>query len=165
MIICGTGHRPDKLGGYGPDVTNSLITVARDWLIAYTPELVISGGALGWDQALAWAAYYTKTPFTLALPFPRFECKWPKASQDNLENLVAHAHKVKYVCEEGYAPWKMQVRNKWMVDNSDQVLALWNGTDGGTANCIRYARSINKPIINIWEAYERIREQGQEQAV
>lgn len=153
MIICGTGHRPDKLGGYGVDAKNNLLTLARDWLTAYTPESVISGGALGWDQALAWAAYYTKIPFTLALPFDGFWSKWPKTSQDELENLVAFADRVVYVCDPGYAPWKMQDRNKWMVDNCDTVLALWNGSEGGTANCIKYAERVGKPLINLWESY------------
>ena len=60
---------------------------------------------------------------------------------------------VVFVSEPGYAAWKMQVRNKWMVDNSDLVLALWNGTDGGTANCVRYAEKVGKPITNLWERW------------
>lgn len=155
MIICGTGHRPDKLGGYGDTVVEQIINVACDGLgdIKGDVTRVISGGALGWDQALAEAALRLNLPLTLALPFPGFWSKWPKRSQDNLEYMVSRADKVVYVCEEGYAPWKMQERNKWMVDNSDSVLALWNGTDGGTANCVRYAEKVGKPIVNLWEMY------------
>lgn len=153
MIICGTGHRPDKLGGYGKDVEDRLVTLARDWLIMYSPKKVISGGALGWDQALAWAAYFTNIEYVLALPFPGFEDRWPKSSKAKLHALMHDAHDVHFVCEEGYAGWKMQKRNVWMVDNSDQVLALWNGTSGGTGNCVAYANKKNKPIINLWEAY------------
>jgi uncharacterized phage-like protein YoqJ len=36
-------------------------------------------------------------------------------------------------------PWVYEVRNRWMVDNSDKVLAWWDGTSGGTKNCIDYA--------------------------
>lgn len=157
MIICGTGHRPDKLGGYGPEVMTVLIGLAKDWLTAYKPDSIISGGALGWDQALAWAAHYTYIPFTLALPFSDFWSKWPAKSQDELELLVSLADKVVYVCEEGYAPYKMQKRNEWMVDNSDGVLALWNGSSGGTGNCIKYAMKVGKPINNLWEQYENLR--------
>lgn len=28
-----------------------------------------------------------------------------------------------------------------MVDNSDIVCAVWDGTPGGTANCIKYCKS------------------------
>jgi uncharacterized phage-like protein YoqJ len=153
MIICGTGHRPDKLGGYSVEVEDKLMLLARDWIIAYKPELVISGGALGWDQALAWAAHYTNTSYTMALPFKGFECKWPQASMNKLHDLMRNASNVYYVCDDGYAPWKMQERNEWMVDHAEQVLALWNGTSGGTANCIKYAEKVGKPIINLWDTW------------
>lgn len=155
MIVAGTGHRPDKLGGYGEDVFEKLTTVACDGLGSMKGDVnkVISGGALGWDQALAEAALRLNLSLTMALPFAGFWSKWPKRSQDYLELLVSRADKVVYVCEEGYAPWKMQERNKWMVDNCTHVLALWNGTDGGTANCVRYAEKVGKPIINVWDNY------------
>lgn len=154
MIICGTGHRPDKLGGYGKEVTAKLILLASDWLIAHQPDEVISGGALGWDQALAWAAHCAYIPFTLALPFPGFENRWPQSSKDDLYVLADLANKVIYVKDGPYAGWKMQARNEWMVDNSTHVLALWNGTSGGTANCIAYAKKVGKPIVNLWREYE-----------
>jgi len=47
----------------------------------------------------------------------------------------------------------MQTRNIWMVDNCDLVLALWDGSDGGTGNCIKYANKIGKPIVNLWDKY------------
>lgn len=155
MVISGTGHRPDKLGGYGKEAHDRLVTIACTGLGDVKGDVtrVISGGALGWDQALAEAALRLGLPLTLALPFAGFWSKWPKASQDYLELLVSRADKVVYVCEGDYAPWKMQERNKWMVDNSDTVLALWNGTDGGTANCVKYATKVGKPIVNLWEIY------------
>lgn len=154
MITCGTGHRPDKLGGYGDDVGNRLVKLAYQWLLERRPERVVSGMALGWDQALAWASIDAGIPFTAAVPFEGMERKWPSLSRENFASLLKLADKIEIVCDGGYAPWKMQERNKWMVDNSDSVLALWNGTDGGTANCVRYAEKVGKPIINLWEMYE-----------
>ena len=153
MIVAGTGHRPDKLGGYGNEVRNRLVSVARDWLESEEVEKVISGGALGWDQALAEAAQELTLPVTMAIPFRGFEARWPQTSVQFLHSLCNKAKEVVYICEEGYAPWKMQVRNVWMVDNCDVVLALWNGTSGGTANCVAYAEKVGKPIINLWEKY------------
>ena len=154
MIVSGTGHRPDKLGGYSKEVHNRLTTLACAGLgdIKGTVTKVVSGGALGWDQALAEAALRLDIPLVMALPFEGFECKWPKESQEFLHSLMNPAEVV-FVSEPGYAAWKMQVRNKWMVDNSDLVLALWNGTDGGTANCVRYAEKVGKPITNLWERW------------
>jgi len=152
--VCGTGHRPDKLGGYGYDVHKNLIAVADQWLRENAPDRVISGGALGWDQALAHAARRLGIPYIMALPFNGFESRWPQTSVQYLSSLCDGATRVVYVCDPGYAPWKMQKRNEWMVQNARQVLALWNGTDGGTANCVRYAESVGKPVINLWNKYK-----------
>ena len=42
-----------------------------------------------------------------------------------------------------------------MVDNADVILALWNGTGGGTGNCIGYAEKQGKRIINLWDSFSR----------
>jgi uncharacterized phage-like protein YoqJ len=154
MIICGTGHRPDKLGGYSPEVFENLKTLAHMYLCVATDlERVVSGGALGWDQALAATSLDLNIPTTLALPFPGFEDRWPEESKSKLHALMHRADKVVFVKEGPYAGWKMQARNEWMVNNSDKVLALWNGTEGGTANCVRYAKKVGKPIINLWDTW------------
>lgn len=154
-VVCGTGHRPDKLGGYDDDTHMRLVRLAYGH-IAEDPEcrFVISGGALGWDQALARAAYTAGIRFAMYLPFEGFDIKWPKDSRGYLEWLCKCADEVKYICEPGYNPYKMQLRNEAMVNDADVVLALWNGTTGGTANCLRYAEKVSKPIVNLWNKYE-----------
>ena len=49
----------------------------------------------------------------------------------------------------------MQLRNEAMVNDCDLLLALWNGTSGGTANCIRYANSVKREIRNLWSDYAK----------
>lgn len=154
MIICGTGHRPDKLGGYSKEVHDKLVLVARDAIKELKPSRVISGMALGWDQALMEAAQRLAYPTTAAIPFKGQERAWPRLSQLKYQELLDGAMDIVYVCEEGYAPWKMQKRNEWMVDNSHLVLALWDGSSGGTLNCIRYADKMGKKILNVWEKYD-----------
>jgi len=43
----------------------------------------------------------------------------------------------------------MQKRNDWMVDNSDAVIAIWNGAPGGTANTVEYARKSGRSALAI----------------
>ena len=44
----------------------------------------------------------------------------------------------------------MQKRNKYMVDQSDLVIAVWDGKKvGGTWNTIKYAKSKEKQVIYI----------------
>ena len=49
-------------------------------------------------------------------------------------------YKIKGLEQDIYHPAKMQKRNEFMVDNCDILIALWNGTSGGTKNCINYAK-------------------------
>src|SRR6478752_3152397 len=44
-------------------------------------------------------------------------------------------------------PWVYQARNKWMVDHCDMVVAYFDGSSGGTNNCINYAISRDVPIV------------------
>lgn len=157
MIICGTGHRPDKLGGYSFEVYSRVVDVAKEWMEKNLSSnaLVISGGALGWDQALADAAFALELDVSLYLPFPGFEDRWPSSSRKTLYNQIYQCRSYQFISEGPYAGYKMQLRNEAMVNASDLVLALWNGTSGGTANCIAYANKVGKPIVNLWDRYEQ----------
>lgn len=153
MIICGTGHRPDKLGGYSEENRKKLVEFADRMIIKYEPTLLISGMALGWDQALAEAAARLTLRFHAYVPFPGMHQRWPKESQHLFHALMHSADKIVTCSEEPYAAWKMQVRNERMVNDSDRVLALWNGTTGGTSNCVGYANKVGKPVINVWDEW------------
>lgn len=153
LIASATGHRPNKLGGYGEDVQKRLFYLACDFLKINSPMKVISGMALGWDMAWARAAIYLGIPVIAAVPFYGQEAMWPEESQKKYKDTLNKCKDVIYVCDKGYAAWKMQVRNEYMVDHSDIVIALWNGTNGGTGNCVKYAEKQNKQIINLWSKY------------
>ena len=155
MIVAGTGHRPDKLGGYGASTVRRLTLFARFVLEGVGPDGVISGMALGWDMALAEAALDLGIPLLAALPFRGQEARWPEASQARYRGLLARASRIEIVCEGGYSAWKMQARNEWMVDHCDLLLALWDGSSGGTANCVRYARRVERPRLDLWPLYEK----------
>jgi uncharacterized phage-like protein YoqJ len=153
MVINGSGHRPNKLGGYEVDTNERLIALARQELIAWQPSRVISGMALGFDQALTQAAIDLSIPFDAAVPFPGQEQYWPFGAQRYYSDLLKKAATVNII-SEAYSREAMQLRNVWMVDRSNRVLALWNGTPGGTADCLAYARSIGRPITNVWPKWE-----------
>lgn len=42
----------------------------------------------------------------------------------------------------------MQRRNEFMVDNADMVLAYHDGSEGGTKNCVDYAKSQGAVVVN-----------------
>lgn len=155
MIIAGTGHRPPKLGGYGFEATQHVIRVAEIALDGHRPDVVISGMALGWDQALAEAAIKLNIELHAYIPFLTQSARWPQVSQDRYLELLDAAKVVKDCSNGGlYSASAMQLRNEAMVDDCDLVLALWDGQpSGGTFNCIQYAEKIGRTIDNCWEDY------------
>ena len=152
MIISFTGHRPDKLGGYKlPNPTyNYVCKEIEKTLLSLKPEKVISGMALGIDQWAAFICVKNKIPFTAAIPFEGQESAWPFKSQETYRILLSKATDKVIVSPGGYSAQKMQIRNEWMVNNSDILIAVYNGDKaGGTANCVKYAEGLNKKIIYI----------------
>lgn len=154
MVLSATGHRPDKLGGYSNKVLSNLIDTAVAGITKLNPDKIISGMALGWDTAVAIAAIKLKIPLIAAVPFKGQERVWTPTSKE-LYYKILHKAEVVYVCDGGYAPWKLQKRNEYMINNSTTTLALWNGTSGGTGNCIKYATSKSHNIINMWDYYNK----------
>jgi uncharacterized phage-like protein YoqJ len=174
--ICFTGHRPNKLGGYdwsskkNQNIMFELYVKIETLLKDNLNEnfRFICGGALGIDQMAFDICYKTKRftcpelqiELVLAMPFKNQDNNWIQESKDKLKSQRERADKVvlvdtldKYKCNKvpvgEYHTEKMQLRNEFMVNNSDIVIAVWDGTNGGTANCVKYAQVENKEIIII----------------
>lgn len=151
MILAITGHRPPKIGGYDPTAPLRVAVRAaiRKHLLEFKPEKGISGMALGVDQDFAEECHALDIPFVAAVPFKGQEGAWPEAARAHYDYLLGLAETVVVVRGGGFAAWKMQERNKWMVDRCSHLLAVWDGSSGGTANCVEYAKSQSKPITRI----------------
>jgi uncharacterized phage-like protein YoqJ len=152
MIISCTGHRPNKLP-YGYDYPSLFSQWLQDKFISIfkdkKPKKIISGMALGVDTIFAITAIEQNIPLLAAIPFLGQEKIWPKKSQIVYNNLLSKAKEKIIVSDGAYSAQKMQIRNEWMVDNSDILVAVFNGSKGGTANCYSYAFSKKKEIILI----------------
>lgn len=153
MIIAGTGHRPDKLGGYDPHTTKRVLEFATQVLQYHQPSTVITGMAQGWDMAMAQAAVNLGIPFHAYVPFHGQEQVWPSATRLYYKALLRLAQHVIVVTDGGYSKAAMQARNQRMVDDCDLLLALWNGSKGGTENCLLYAMLTGRPYINYWPQF------------
>jgi uncharacterized phage-like protein YoqJ len=153
---CFTGHRPAKLGGYDP---NALLRVAvreeLTWKIWAAYKLgyrnFISGFAQGLDQEAAELIIRLrgKQPgvrLVAAIPFEGQQRLWNPLDQDYWRHLLSQADKVEYVCDPGFAGWKMHARNEYMVDMSSLVIAAYDGSPGGTKNCLNYARRHGREV-------------------
>jgi uncharacterized phage-like protein YoqJ len=149
VILGVTGHRPDKLGGYSVAAHTARVQVAKDALLELKPTNVLTGMALGWDQAVAEACVALHLPFTAVVPFRGQESVWPMFTQKRYHDLMRAAVDVHVVSTGSYAPWKLMVRNGWIVDRSDAMLACYDGSGkGGTAQCLSLAFRKGIPVHN-----------------
>ena len=44
------------------------------------------------------------------------------------------------------AALRMQARNQWMVDHCQLLIAVFDGSPGGTKNCVDYALRVRREI-------------------
>lgn len=160
-----TGHRPDKLpdkaSGYHHAEQEKVVAYAKAVLAYLHPKTVLTGMALGWDTAVAQACAELSIPFVACVPFEGQESKWSEPLRKRYRELLAKAVAVVVVSPGGYDPKKMHARNAYMVDRSVAVLALWNGTPGGTAGCVEYAKKKGRAVVNAWDGYVAFRETGE----
>lgn len=150
-VLAITGHRlGPKLGGYTANPLGLAVQRAlRVEIERIAPTKLISGMALGVDQWAAWTAVKLGVPFVAAVPFQGFDRKWTSSQRASFTDLIHHAQHVEVVCAPSYVPGKYQIRNEWMVDHCDLLLAVWDGSDSGTANCLRYAEKVGRPVKRI----------------
>lgn len=150
MNLTVTGHRPPKIGGFSMSPLRKKVRKAiSEKLRELKPDYGITGMALGVDQDFAEICIQLGIPFIAAVPFSGQETAWPKESQETFHKLLKLAHHVEIVSPGGYAAWKMQKRNEWMCHQSHEILAVWDGSDGGTANCVKFAEKLGRPIHRI----------------
>ena len=148
MILAVTGHRPQKLGGFRTPNPYQVHVVGllKTALLTYQPSLLITGMALGVDQ---WAAELCLTlgiPFFAAIPFHGQEGTWPPKAQATYQWLLSRAAGVHVVCPGDYSPAKMHARNDWMVQRCQILVAVWDGSEGGTSACVAKAKERGVPI-------------------
>lgn len=163
MVYAITGHRPDKINGYSDEAAQSLIDFAHHIIPSKIPladaEAFYIGMAQGWDQAVAQFCIDSGIPFHAAIPFPNQDSLWPYPARVHYRNLMKHAATSKIVSPGQYSAEKMQLRNQWMVDQivrwKGKVIAFWDGTPGGTANCVQYAERMKVEVINVYQDYWR----------
>lgn len=155
---CFTGHRTlngkydgkdwDKLSSY---MANKLIPkLYKDYRITN----YISGMALGVDMLAAeWVLYHKNRyaePLYLeaAVPYENQFKVWSEKEQTRYRSILKRCDDVKILYGKSHANWKLQKRNKYMVDKSSFVVVIWDGfKKGGTYNCYKYATKKKKNII------------------
>jgi len=162
---CFTGHRQLNGEYYNKNNPSASWHTLRQYMDKVVTSFMrdhgvnhfISGLAIGVDmlgaESVALCRVFMKgveIKLTGAMPFPSQPNKWPEPTRQHWHNVCGLCNEVVAVSADPYSPAKMQIRNEWMVDNSDYVIAVWNGVkSGGTWNCMQYAKAQGKPVFVI----------------
>ena len=141
--VCFTGHRPEKLTLSENEVKERLSEQIRK-AVSEGYTAFITGMAKGVDL---WAGQIvadlrgsgSEIRLIAASPYEGFGKGWSPEWRSLYLEILEKADLVQYVCPE-YNKGCFMTRNKWMVDHSSLVLAVYNGEKGGTRNTIDYAR-------------------------
>ncbi len=147
MYCCFTGHRKLNTCGKLKEVLSEVIDTA----IADGYTDFYCGMALGVDMCAAEiiiskAKENPALNLHAALPCAEQDLKWTEEEQKHYEEILSHAS-TKTIISPFYTKSCMLSRNRFMVDNSERVIAVWNGSArGGTAYTVRYAKKGNKEI-------------------
>ncbi len=79
------------------------------------------------------------------IPCANQSYKWNEKQILRYNKILNKCNK-KIVLQENYTADCMEKRNHYMVDNSDCVIAVWNGSNSGTSKTVNYAISKNRSI-------------------
>ena len=156
---CFTGHRPEKLP-WGDDETDGRCAALKKKLqdaveAAYGEGMrhFICGMARGCDFYFAEAVLTLrreKGDVTLeaAIPCAAQSGGWPEADQARWRSLLAQCD-LETLVQDHYSPGCMSRRNRYMVDHSAMVIAVYDGAPGGTRQTLEYAIRQSVPFVDI----------------
>lgn len=155
MKIALTGHRPQRLFGnnlYNPR-WQAISKWLKDTLIQNQCSVALSGMAKGSDLLYALAVKELKqdgTNIHLQLVFP---CRGYGSNSPDKRYLawrdeaINAADETIFICDN-WTPTADDDRDKYMVDNCDLLIAIFDGIDaGGVYKTIEYAKSIGREVI------------------
>ena len=140
-VCCFTGHRALPEAELRP-LWELLVRTLRALADGGVREFC-AGGALGFDTLAAEAVLMLREErpelrLTLVLPCRDQAARWRPEEVRRYERIKREADAVEYHGER-YAPGCMQRRNRYMVDRSSLVLAVYDGMLGGTMYTLTYA--------------------------
>lgn len=155
-----TGHRPHKLP-FGSDEADEkcshLKLIIREQIIHLIEEdevsYFISGMAMGIDMytaeiVLDLKARYPDMQLECAIPYEEQAIRWPNALRERYYDIASKCDK-ETILQTHYSSGCFQRRNRYMVNQADIILAVWDGKPSGTGSTVKYALSKGKKIIRI----------------
>ena len=149
---CFTGHRmisKAEQEQFVPKLKEELYNLVKNEGVA----VFRNGGALGFDTITALLVIELKKEFPdikllIDAPHKNQSARWKEFDRVVYDYILKNADRITYLSEE-YFEGCMQYRNRYMVNNSDFVIAYIKRARGGAYYTASYAESEDKKVIYI----------------
>lgn len=145
---CFTGHRPAKLPWRSNEQDPRCLALKRR--IAEAVESAcemdyrhfLCGMATGCDlyfcEAVLEAKQHHAISLEAAIPCPTQADRWSASERKRYARLLEQCD-FQTMVSHSYNGFCMQRRNRYMVDHASMIIAVFNGTPGGTRSTLEYA--------------------------
>lgn len=164
MIIekkcCFTGHRPKSLP-FGYNENEPACKKLKEQLMENIERQITDNGVTHFVSGMAMGVdiYAAEAVLELKKKYPNItlECvilcetqanDWSESWRDRYFDIIIRSDDAKTL-QTHYSSGCMRKRNEYMVDNSDVVIAVWNGKKGGTGGTVEYALKNEKNVVII----------------
>ncbi len=160
MICCFTGHRARKLP-WGDDETDprclavkTILKKRLDTAYEMGCRAFLCGMALGCDLYFAEAVLELKerdSTVTLAamIPCPEQAGRWSAVNRLRYEGLLKKCDCCE-ILEPAYSKGCMLRRNEAMIDRSQVLISVFDGSPGGTMHAVAYAKKQGLTVLPVW---------------
>ena len=156
---CFTGHRPEKLPwGYNesdPRCVELKAQIHTAVEAAYREgyRCFLCGMAAGCDlyfceSVLRLREQFPDISIEAAIPCPEQPDSWPPEQQRRYHRLL-DACNLHTMVSHRYTPACMLRRDRYMVDHSSLLIAVYNGSRGGTRYTLEYAMRRGLQIVDL----------------
>ena len=146
---CFTGHRPEKITE-NVDIIKANLSYEIQKAIDLGYDTFITGMALGTDTwageiMLEFKKHNENIKLICAVPFNGVEKNRTPELQKIFHEILDNSDDSHYLSKK-YTRWAVLARDEWMVDNSSYVIAVFNGSYGGTQHTLDYAKKMERKI-------------------
>ena len=149
--LCFTGHRPDKLGTRRDEdelrlqLHMRIVQAISEGFTDFYCGMAMGTDILAGELVIALQRQYPELRLIAVLPFPEQSRNWPKNWKRRWSALLYQADE-QVVLYPSYRQGCYHARNRYMVDRAQRVIAVYNGSPGGTRMTVEYARKKGVPV-------------------
>lgn len=156
-----TGHRPQKLPfGFNETLPSALrlraaLRAEIEYAVLCGYMFFLTGMALGTDMIAAEEVLelkknrYPHIQLIAALPCHGQADSWPPESKARYSAILKQCSKVVYVNDKPYFNGCMQARNRYLIDHSTLLIAVYDGNPSGTGSTVTIARKKGHAMVII----------------